>query len=49
MSGSVSTVLSEGVGYGVVVGIGFFFTVVMTGISMLQVYFLPLSVQARLV
>ncbi|KIX04759.1 uncharacterized protein Z518_05629 [Rhinocladiella mackenziei CBS 650.93] len=36
MSDSVSTVLPEGVGYGVVVGIGFFFTAVMIGISMLQ-------------
>ncbi|EXJ68056.1 uncharacterized protein A1O5_08671 [Cladophialophora psammophila CBS 110553] len=36
MSDSLSAVLSQGVGYGVVVGIGFFFTVVMAGISMLQ-------------
>ncbi|OAP60604.1 hypothetical protein AYL99_05606 [Fonsecaea erecta] len=36
MSESQSAVLSQGVGYGVVVGIGFFFTVVMAGISMLQ-------------
>ncbi|KIW13268.1 hypothetical protein PV08_08455 [Exophiala spinifera] len=33
---TVSTILPEGVGYGVVVGIGFFFTAVMCGISMLQ-------------
>ncbi len=37
MSSSVSTVLPVGAGYGVVVGIGFFFTAVMIGISMLQV------------
>lgn len=37
MSGTVSQVLPEGVGYGVVVGIGFFFTAVMIGISMIQV------------
>lgn len=37
MSDTVSTVLPQAVGYGVVVGIGFFFTVVMIGISMLQV------------
>lgn len=37
MAGSDATVLSQGVGYGVVVGIGFFFSVVMIGISMLQV------------
>ncbi|KIW95404.1 uncharacterized protein Z519_03988 [Cladophialophora bantiana CBS 173.52] len=36
MSDALSAVLSQGVGYGVVVGIGFFFTVVMAGISMLQ-------------
>ncbi|KIW52488.1 hypothetical protein PV05_08121 [Exophiala xenobiotica] len=36
MSSSVSTVLPVGAGYGVVVGIGFFFTAVMIGISMLQ-------------
>ncbi|EXJ59059.1 hypothetical protein A1O7_06490 [Cladophialophora yegresii CBS 114405] len=36
MSDSVSAVLPQGVGYGVVVGIGFFFTVAMIGISMLQ-------------
>ncbi len=34
---AVSTVLPQGVGYGVVVGIGSFFTVAMIGISMLQV------------
>ncbi|KAL6251362.1 hypothetical protein RBB50_001571 [Rhinocladiella similis] len=33
---TVSTILPEGAGYGVVVGIGFFFTAVMCGISMLQ-------------
>jgi len=37
MSDTVSTVLPQAAGYGVVVGIGFFFTVVMIGISMLQV------------
>lgn len=37
MADGVSAVLSQGVGYGVVVGIGSFFTVVMIGISMLQV------------
>lgn len=37
MSDTVSTVLPQAVGYGVVVGIGFFFTFVMIGISMLQV------------
>jgi hypothetical protein len=40
MADTVSTVLPQAVGYGVVVGIGFFFTVVMIGISMLQVYVL---------
>jgi hypothetical protein len=37
MSGNVTAVLSQGVGYGVVVGIGAFFTLAMIGISMLQV------------
>ena len=37
MSAAVSAVLPQGVGYGVVVGIGSFFTVAMIGISMLQV------------
>ncbi|KAK4949672.1 hypothetical protein LTR10_011513 [Elasticomyces elasticus] len=36
MSGTVATILPEGAGYGVVVGIGFFFTAVMIGISMIQ-------------
>jgi len=36
MSDSVATILPAGVGYGVVVGIGGFFTCVMIGISMLQ-------------
>ncbi|KAJ9606800.1 hypothetical protein H2200_008810 [Cladophialophora chaetospira] len=36
MSDAVSTVLPQGVGYGVVVGIGSFFTLAMIGISMLQ-------------
>jgi len=37
MAQSDATVLSQGVGYGVVVGIGGFFSIVMIGISMLQV------------
>lgn len=37
MSDSIATILPSGVGYGVVVGIGGFFTIVMIGISMLQV------------
>lgn len=45
MSDSVSTVLPQGVGYGVVVGIGSFFTLAMIGISMLQVF--ELSPRAR--
>lgn len=40
MSDKVSAVLSQGVGYGVVVGIGLFFTTVMIGISLLQVLLL---------
>jgi hypothetical protein len=40
-STTVAPTLPEGAGYGVVVGIGFFFTVVMAGISWAQVsYFL---------
>ena len=37
MSSTVATVLPVGAGYGVVVGVGFFFAFVMGGISMLQV------------
>lgn len=36
MSSSGATVLSQGVGYGVVVGVGFFFAFVMMGITYLQ-------------
>jgi hypothetical protein len=36
-STTVAPTLPEGAGYGVVVGIGFFFTVVMAGISWAQV------------
>jgi hypothetical protein len=36
-SSNVATILPVGVGYGVVVGIGFFFAFVMCGISYLQV------------
>jgi hypothetical protein len=37
MSTNASIVLPVGAGYGVVVGIGFFFALVMYGISFLQV------------
>jgi multidrug transporter EmrE-like cation transporter len=37
MSTNSSVVLPVGAGYGVVVGIGFFFALVMAGISFLQV------------
>lgn len=33
----VKTVLPQGVGYGVVVGIGFFFALLMCGVSYVQV------------
>jgi len=36
MSSSGAQILSQGVGYGVVVGVGFFFAFVMMGISFLQ-------------
>ncbi len=36
-STTVATVLPVGAGYGVVVGVGFFFAFIMVGISMLQV------------
>lgn len=39
MASSDATVLSQGVGYGVVVGIGFLFSLVMMGISTLQVLY----------
>lgn len=38
-STEVAPTLPQGAGYGVVVGIGFFFTVVMAGISWAQVFF----------
>jgi hypothetical protein len=37
MSTAVQPMLPQGVGYGVVIGIGFFFAVVMAGVSYLQV------------
>lgn len=37
MAGDVKTVLPQGAGYGVVVGIGFFFAGLMMGISYIQV------------
>jgi len=38
---STTTPLPVGVGYGVVVGIGFFFALVMSGISWIQVAITP--------
>lgn len=37
MSTEVQPMLNQGVGYGVVIGIGFFFALVMSGVSYLQV------------
>lgn len=37
MAGDMKTVLPQGAGYGVVVGIGFFFAALMMGISYIQV------------
>lgn len=48
MAENDATVLSQGVGYGVVVGIGFFFSVVMIGISMLQVFSQTVEVVTRI-
>lgn len=36
-STAVAPILPEGAGYGVVVGIGFFFALVMAGVSWMQV------------
>jgi multidrug transporter EmrE-like cation transporter len=41
MSTALAPILPLGVGYGVVVGIGFLFAFVMVGISMLQVTIKP--------
>lgn len=37
MAGDVKTVLPQGAGYAVVVGIGFFFAALMMGVSYIQV------------
>jgi hypothetical protein len=37
MSSAVQPILPQGAGYGVVIGIGFFFALVMAGVSYLQV------------
>lgn len=44
---SPAPVLPQGAGYGVVVGIGFFFAILMAGISMLQVYLTKLLTSIR--
>ncbi|KAF8505220.1 urea transporter [Gautieria morchelliformis] len=43
MSSTVSTVLPQGAGYGVVVGIGLFFSVFMLGLTWLQARYTPFS------
>jgi urea-proton symporter len=37
VQGAIAPVLPQGAGYGVVIGIGFFFALLMWGISYLQV------------
>ena len=44
MEDSAATILPSSVGYGVVIGVGSFFTLVMIGISMLQVGSTTISV-----
>lgn len=44
---TVNPILPQGAGYGVVVGIGLFFAILMSGISYLQVSLLTASVRFK--